>query len=31
METIKLTNGERTIEVPIHLLHRFLDLGWTTV
>lgn len=31
MEIIKLTNGERTIEVPNHIAIKLLNNGWTIV
>ena len=31
MELIKLTNGERTIEVPQHIANYLLNNGWTLV
>lgn len=31
METIKLTNGERTIEVPLFIAKKLESLGWTIV
>lgn len=31
MELLKLTNGERTIEVPQHVASYLLNNGWTIV
>lgn len=31
MELVKLTNGERTVEVPKHVGNYLLSQGWTIV
>jgi hypothetical protein len=31
METIKLTNGERIIDVPKFIASKLLNIGWTLV
>jgi hypothetical protein len=31
METIKVTNGERVVDVPKHIACKLLNIGWTLV